>query len=109
MRAAGASILRDASSGLLASAMVQSSLRCAPSPCACSNERTLGVHTVGSWRSCEFIAGAFAEVPGQWRPVRAEGAVELRVRFKVLVDDAQPFTSPLSIRVVHSEHAEPLR
>ena len=36
-------------------------------------------------------------------------AVELRVRFQMLVDGAQPFTSPLSIRVVHTEQADPLR
>lgn len=31
---------------------------------------------------------------------RRMGAAELRVRFQALVDGAEPFTSPLSIRVV---------
>ena len=51
MGAAAASILRDTSTGLLSSDMVQSSL----SLYACTTERTSAVHTVGRCRSRKFI------------------------------------------------------
>ena len=60
MGAAGASILRDTSTGLLSSDMVQSSL----SLYACTTERSSALHTVGRCGSCKFIHRSGFPNPG---------------------------------------------
>lgn len=71
MRAAGASILRDTSTGLLSSVMVQSSL----SLCACPTERTSVVHTVGRCRSRKFIHRSEFPILGPIRGIHFGSAV----------------------------------